>query len=98
FIGPFETIPPDSWAAMIMMAKQIVIGMAMGFTMRIVFAAVNMAGELIGLQMGLSFASFFDPASGGNTSVMSRLLNTLAMLIFIPGNRHLILISRLARS
>lgn len=98
FIGPFETIPPDSWAAMIMMAKQIVIGMAMGFSMRIVFAAVNMAGELIGLQMGLSFASFFDPANGGNTSVMSRLLNALAMLIFIAGNGHLILISGLARS
>ena len=97
FIQPFDTIPPDSWAAMAMIAKQVVIGMAMGFTMRIVFAAVIMAGELTGLQMGLSFASFFDP-SAGNTSVLARLLNTLAMLIFIAGNGHLILVAGLARS
>jgi flagellar biosynthetic protein FliR len=33
----------------------------MGFSIRIVFAAVEMAGEISSLTMGLGFASFFDP-------------------------------------
>jgi flagellar biosynthetic protein FliR len=42
-------------------AQQVLIGVAMGFAVRMVFAAVEFAGELIGLQMGLNFAGFFDP-------------------------------------
>ncbi|MDF3006550.1 MAG: fliR [Enterobacter kobei] len=38
--------------------QQIMIGMALGFTMQFAFAAIRTAGELIGLQMGLSFATF----------------------------------------
>jgi flagellar biosynthetic protein FliR len=43
----------------------LLIGVAMGFAMRIVFAAVEMAGELSSLTMGLGFASFFDPHVAG---------------------------------
>jgi flagellar biosynthetic protein FliR len=54
------------------LAEQILIGIVMlGFALRIAFAAVDIAGELIGLQMGLGFATFFDPGSGGETPVMS---------------------------
>ena len=45
--------------------QQLLIGLALGFAVRIVFAAVEFAGELIGLQMGLNFAGFFDPMTGG---------------------------------
>ncbi len=41
--------------------QQILIGIALGFTMQFAFAAVRTAGEIIGLQMGLSFATFVDP-------------------------------------
>src|SRR5690606_3749641 len=58
----------------------------------------QVAGELIGLQMGLSFASFFDPSSGGNTSVMARLMNAFALLVFLSINGHLMLVSGLART
>lgn len=53
------------WQAM----QQILIGIALGFTMQFAFAAVRTAGELIGLQMGLSFATFFDPGSRLNMPV-----------------------------
>jgi hypothetical protein len=43
---------------------------------RIVFAAVEFAGELIGLQMGLNYAGFFDPASGGQATATSRFFGT----------------------
>ncbi len=70
----------------------------MGLAMRLVFAMVQAAGDYIGLQMGLSFASFFDPTSGGNTQVLARLLNVLALLIFMALDGHLSLVSLLAGS
>lgn len=97
-IGPIPTIPPYSFAALGTIAEQVLIGLALGLTMKFVFAAVQVAGELTGLQMGLSFASFFDPSSGGNTSVMSRLMNAFAILLFVSVNGHLLLVSGLART
>ncbi|HKN04400.1 MAG TPA: flagellar biosynthetic protein FliR, partial [Buttiauxella sp.] len=64
-------------------AQQILIGIALGFTMQFAFAAIRTAGEIIGLQMGLSFATFFDPASRLNMPVLARFIDMLAMLLFL---------------
>jgi len=94
-VGDVPTLALGSYGALGIMLEQLLIGMALGLVMRFIFGAVIMAGELIGLQMGLSFASFFDPASGGNTSVMARMLNVFAILVFIAANGHLVMISGL---
>ena len=80
-----------------LLIQQMLIGIALGFTMQFAFAAVRLAGEVIGLQMGISFATFFDPNSG-NTPVISRLLHLLAMLLFLSVNGHLWLLALLAES
>lgn len=46
-----------SFFALWLAVQQILIGIALGFTMQFAFAAVRTAGEIIGLQMGLSFAT-----------------------------------------
>lgn len=97
-VGDIPTIALGSFGAIAVMLEQILIGMALGLVMRFIFGAIIMAGELIGLQMGLSFASFFDPASGGNTSVMARTLNVLTILVFISVNGHLVMISGLGHT
>jgi flagellar biosynthetic protein FliR len=76
-------------------AQQILIGIMLGFTMQFAFAAIRTAGELIGLQMGLSFATFFDPGSRLNMPVLARFMDMLAMLLFLTFNGHLWLISML---
>ena len=53
-------IDPGSWAGLASLARELTIGLVLGFMMRLVFVAVEMASELIGLQMGLGFAQFFD--------------------------------------
>lgn len=78
--------------------QQIVIGLIIGFTMQIAFMTVRFAGELIGVQMGLSIATFYDPAGGPATPVISRLLNAIAILIFLSLDGHLWLLLRLAES
>src|SRR5690606_11642919 len=73
----------------------VMIGVAVGFTMQLAFAAVRTAGEIIGLQMGLSFATFVDPASHLNMPVLARIIDMLALLLFLTFNGHLWLISLL---
>ncbi len=97
-IGPLPLVPVVSVGGLWILVQQVLIGGAMGFMMRMVFAAVGAAGEYIGLQMGLSFASFFDPMSGGATMVVARLLNMLAMLLFLALDGHLLLVAALAES
>ncbi|GAB7265917.1 hypothetical protein DZJ_24670 [Dickeya ananatis] len=72
---PHSSIPIFSAAGVWMLFQQIVIGVMLGFTMQLAFAAIRLAGEIIGLQMGLSFATFFDPSGGPNMPVVSRFMN-----------------------
>ena len=97
-LGPMPSVPLVSAGGFWILIQQVLIGAAMGFSMRMVFAMVQAAGEYAGLQMGLSFATFFDPSSGGNTMVLSRLLNVMAILIFLAVDGHLMLIMTLAES
>lgn len=97
-LPPLPQVPPASFDGLFITMQQVWVGLALGYAMRIAFAAVQMAGEFIGLQMGLSFASFFDPATGVNTAVLSRLLNIVAMLLFLALDGHLVLLSILVRS
>jgi len=96
-LGPMPDVPLVSGDGLWLVAQQVLIGIAMGFSMRLVFAMVHAAGEYAGLQMGLSFASFFDPGAG-QTMVLGRLLNALAMLAFLAFDGHLVIITVLAQS
>jgi flagellar biosynthetic protein FliR len=78
--------------------QQLLIGIAMGLTVQFIFVAVRHAGEIIGLQMGLSFATFYDHSGGQNLPVISRILNLLVTLLFLWFNGHLLLIDALAAS
>ena len=82
----------------LIMLQQIIIGVAMGFTMRLIFTAVEMAGELAGLQMGLGFASFYDPINGVHNAIIAQWLGIIATLAFLAINGHLYMISALAES
>jgi flagellar biosynthetic protein FliR len=95
---PTSNIPLFSVTGLWLAVQQILIGVAIGLTMQFAFAAVRLAGEVIGMQMGLSFATFFDPSGGPNTPLLARLLNLLAMLLFLSFDGHLWLISLLADS
>lgn len=91
-------IPLSSPAALAVLAQQMLLGLTIGFSMRLVFAAVELAGDLIGLQMGLSFASFIDPHSSAQTPLIGAMLGVLATLLFLSMNGHLMMISALTDS
>ena len=72
--------------------QQVVLGISIGLAVRIVFASVELAGELIGLQMGLNFAGFFDPTTNSQTSTVGRFFGNITMLLFVVLGGHLMLL------
>ena len=97
-IANIPQVPLGSPQGLLIIIQQIIIGVAMGFTMRLIFTAVEMAGEFAGLQMGLGFASFYDPVNASFTPVIAQWLGIIATLAFLALNGHLYLISALAES
>ncbi|ALM83184.1 flagellar biosynthetic protein FliR [Bordetella sp. N] len=94
----FPAVAPSSYEGLWILAQQVFIGMSLGFVMRIAFSAVQTAGDFVGLQMGLSLATIYDPSTHSNTEVVARLFNMLAMLLFLVFNGHLLMLDVLIRS
>lgn len=91
-------LDPVSLPGLLIVAQQLLIGLAMGFSIRIIFSAVEIAGEIIGLTMGLGFATFFDPQSQGRSSAISQFLALMATMAFLAVDGHLVLVQILAES
>jgi flagellar biosynthetic protein FliR len=97
-LPPMPAVALDSPLALMLVLQNVLIGLTLGFAVRIVFAAVEFAGELVGLQMGLNYAGFFDPANGGQGTATARLFGTTIAFVFIVINAHLLVVAALVHS
>ena len=80
------------------LVQQVGVGLSIGFAVRLVFAAVELAGEVVGFQMGLNFASFFDPSMGSQSSAVARFFGQMTTLLFVVMNGHLMVLMAVNRS
>jgi flagellar biosynthetic protein FliR len=79
-------VPLDSWAGMLILFQQTLIGIAMGLVLRVVFAALDLMGE----SSACRWASPSPPSStpsGGQTAVVGEFLTLLATLVFLSPQR-----------
>lgn len=79
-------------------ARELFIGLFLGYLMRFFFFAVSIAGELIGLSTGLSSAQMFNPLSGVSSNVMEQFQVILASLILLTLNGHHLFLQSWAQS
>jgi flagellar biosynthetic protein FliR len=97
-LPPVEPVPLDSAPAVMLVIQQLLIGLTLGFSVRLVFAAVELAGEIAGLQMGMNFAGFFDPILASQATATSRFFGTLIAFLFIVTDGHLHVIGAVVQS
>jgi flagellar biosynthetic protein FliR len=97
-LPPMPTVSPNSGLGLWILAQQFLIGIGMGFSMRIVFSAIDMGASIMAFQMGLGFANFYDPQNTSQTSVLSNFLTIIATLLFLSMNGHLMYFAVLAQS
>lgn len=87
-----------SWATAVLAVEQVLVGLAIGFAMQLTLAAMSLAGEFVGLQMGFGFAAQFDIQSGFQVPVMANFFSLVALLLFLGLNGHLVLLGVLVKS
>lgn len=97
-LQPMPNVSPASAQGLFILVDQLLIGVAMGLAIRVVISAVEMAGHIMGLQMGLGFATFFDPQNSTQIPVVGQFLGLVAMLLFLSINGHLMVIAALVDS
>lgn len=97
-LPPLPAIDMFSYAGIMTALAQVVIGLASGFIVQLVFAAVVFAGQGIALSMGLGFASMVDPQNGQQVPVIAQLYVITTTLIFLSLDGHLLLIKMLIDS
>ena len=86
----------SQWPMMVF--SELLIGIALGVATNIVFDGVQMAGQVLSVQMGYSLVSILDPQTLAESTVVATFHQTIAMLIFLRLNVHFWILRALARS
>jgi flagellar biosynthetic protein FliR len=98
-VAPLLPAPPDvspfSGTGVVITVQQVIIGIAVGFVLQIVFDALAMGGQLLANTMGLSFAFNVDPLRGTGTPVLGQFYTLIATLTFLSLNGHIAIIQAL---
>lgn len=97
-IPPVPNIAVASTQGLLILAQQLIIGLSMGLAIRMILMAMEMAGHIMGLQMGLGFATFFDPQNATQVPLLGQLLSVMGTLLFLALNGHLMVIAAMVDS
>jgi flagellar biosynthesis protein FliR len=87
-----------SLATVVLAVQQVLVGLAIGFAMQLTLAAMTIAGDFIGVQMGFGFAGLFDIQNRFEVPVMSDLFGLVGLVLFVTLNGHLLLLGILVKS
>jgi flagellar biosynthesis protein FliR len=89
-----NTIP----AVLMMIVSELFIGLVLGLSIRLFMAAVELAGQLIGFQMGFAIINVLDPQTGTQVSIMGQIGNLVVVVVFLALNGHHSMIMGLVES
>ena len=95
---PMSDLQGDAFLLLIAVGKEVFIGLAMGFFVRVLFSAVSAAGEVISMQSGLGFARSMDPTMMAQSTALEQFQGLLASMIFLGIDGHHVLLKSIAKS
>lgn len=94
-------LPTDtaiSLGNIIFVMGEVLVGVAIGFSLQLGYSSVVIAGEAISNAMGLGFASMADPQTGQSTPVIGQFLTIMATLLLLAIDGHLLLLATIVES
>ena len=92
----WPTLPLQEWPLLVF--RELLVGVAIGIATSIVFEAVQMAGQVLSIQMGYSLINILDPNTQVDTTVVAVFQQSIAMLIFLRLDVHLWLLRAIGNS
>jgi flagellar biosynthesis protein FliR len=78
-----QHLPNDALALAALVLKELLVGLAFGFSIAILFAAIESAGAILDVLIGFSFGAVIDPLTGNQSAVLTQLYGLLALAVFI---------------
>jgi len=90
--------PMDAISTGLLILAEAMVGLTLGLCLRIFFGSVQLAGQVIGFQMGFAMINVVDPQSGANVSIMDQLGYWVCVVVFLMLNGHHIIITALINS
>ncbi|MBR0575947.1 flagellar biosynthetic protein FliR [Proteiniclasticum sp. BAD-10] len=99
----YQTLPPVPGYAepvlfILSALRETLIGLAMGFAGKLIFSAVEMAGQFVDFQAGYSMGALYDPITGATASHYGRFFSWLAIMVFFLLDLHHVLLLALMES
>lgn len=100
-LAPVIHLPPMSYDPVLLAAglvSEMAIGLTIGLAVRLFFGALELAGEMIGIQMGFGVVQLFDPTTAHQTPIMAQYFTLLASLVFLSLNAHMLAVATIVSS
>ena len=92
-------VPVESPGSLLRLAVfvggEVIVGMALGLGVQILFAGIQISGQIVGQMSGMHLADVFDPAFQSNVPMFARMFNMLTLAVFVLAGGHRILIDAL---
>ncbi|MBN2212162.1 MAG: flagellar biosynthetic protein FliR [Sedimentisphaerales bacterium] len=97
-VGPVAE-PPATWLGLVVAAGgELILGLSMGFLIKLMITGIQVGAQLVGQQMGLAMARIVNPLTEEDNDVLDQFFVMLVTLIYVLINGHVMLIQALART
>lgn len=96
-----NTLPPfpQTWLALLFLVlRELLLGLSLGLVVRFVFSGAQMAGTLLGVQMGFGMVTLIDPQTADPSSLIADVFTMTATILFLALDGHHLLLRVLAQS
>ena len=95
-VGKMPQLSISQWPMIV--GGELMIGVAVGVSTNIVFDGIQMAGQVLSIQMGYSLVNILDPQTQVESTVLATFHQTIAILIFLRLDVHLLILRALGHS
>jgi flagellar biosynthetic protein FliR len=96
--SPSAAIPDQLLRYVFVVASEFLLGLILGWVCSLIFSAVQMAGQLLDMQIGFGIVNVIDPQFGQQVPLVGNFKYILALLIFLVTNGHHVFLSALFNS
>ncbi len=93
-----DQLPTTTLGFLLFAVNEIIFSAILAFFARLIFASIQLAGQMIGIQMGMGMAGVMDPQFGIQVSLIGQFWNIIAFLIFLAVDGHHIFFRTIAES
>ncbi|MDA7948901.1 MAG: flagellar type III secretion system protein FliR [Hyphomicrobiaceae bacterium] len=89
----FPALPGSLYGMVVAIAREVVIGVAIGISVKLIVSAIQFVGTIISFQTGLAFAQNVDPANGAQSTLFGTFLSVLSVALIFAADLHHLLLS-----